>query len=394
MSHCLLYVIEKILGNGCEFHMLLKVLSGAGDQATEETVKQFALEELHGIMRHIPDEKTQEIIERLQKKGFIQVKQIQFGAYYFPMLILEESGSRLLSSLMVTEDTRIPELAAQSESITAGLYRKGPDYLALDRFLRTSIKILNHCREHLEDAHIIEVLSDKVMEPMEDVKQCASFFQHHVLSGEASWYEPQAFQQVYDAFIANIRSFLGKIPEMQGAIFRLMYALRDAFYHDQDALISYYKVDNIAMQEAFVLALSKIFSVKQQRRNWLIEAIAKTAKEETFQNNEPGKDSSEDTYHVTYSLYLQGNSVDEIAQTRNLKKSTIYSHFFKLMPLYHIALNQVIVDDRIETIQSVARQYKTQENKVIKDALPGDYDYNEIRLVLAFSQNNLIPKRG
>ncbi|MBT2686933.1 helix-turn-helix domain-containing protein [Bacillus sp. ISL-47] len=85
----------------------------------------------------------------------------------------------------------------------------------------------------------------------------------------------------------------------------------------------------------------------------------------------------------TYSLLNRGLGLDEIAQIRNLKRSTIEDH------VVEVALNEsnfdispYVADDRQKSILKAANSSESRQLKQIRQLVP-DADYFEIRLVLA-----------
>lgn len=73
------YVILKLVslisgkrGRG----IIAKILKGSQSKQVLQSIEQFSLQELYGILRHIPEDKIEEIIERLMKKNFIYVDKV------------------------------------------------------------------------------------------------------------------------------------------------------------------------------------------------------------------------------------------------------------------------------------------------------------------------------
>jgi len=90
-----------------------------------------------------------------------------------------------------------------------------------------------------------------------------------------------------------------------------------------------------------------------------------------------------DSEQETLKLVHDGKTVSEIARERNLAESTIYTHIFRLIVNKYILSSEVISEDIIKQIFTVAKDFKTIPSvKEVKKLLP-DISYEEIRCVLA-----------
>ena len=91
-----------------------------------------------------------------------------------------------------------------------------------------------------------------------------------------------------------------------------------------------------------------------------------------------------DTESTTLKLYEQGFNIQEIAQKRNVKTSTIIQHLSDLIEKNQsIDLNQLIPLERQKKIWQVLDVLGDIALKPIKDYLGESYSFNEIRLVKA-----------
>jgi len=92
------------------------------------------------------------------------------------------------------------------------------------------------------------------------------------------------------------------------------------------------------------------------------------------------------TYEQTLILLHEGQTPAEIAQSRNMQVTTVYSHVAKLYADgYPISMDAYISDEEVERIRKVLPQLEdTTALKPIFDALNGDIEYGKIRLALTF----------
>ena len=92
------------------------------------------------------------------------------------------------------------------------------------------------------------------------------------------------------------------------------------------------------------------------------------------------------TYALTYELYKQGKSVDEIAAERNLSPNTIFGHLINLREKgYEIDLSQFITDAEIDEVRRAVKEtnFDGVAVKSLFDYLQEQIDYSKIRLALA-----------
>ncbi|HMS52168.1 MAG TPA: helix-turn-helix domain-containing protein, partial [Chitinophagales bacterium] len=79
-----------------------------------------------------------------------------------------------------------------------------------------------------------------------------------------------------------------------------------------------------------------------------------------------------------------------IASKRNLAYSTICGHLTKYIANGQIDIEQLITPKQISIIMVALQRVKNQENpnlKMVKDLLPTEIEFHEIRWVLASMEN-------
>lgn len=91
----------------------------------------------------------------------------------------------------------------------------------------------------------------------------------------------------------------------------------------------------------------------------------------------------EDTYITTYNLYRLGKSVSEIAAERSLTVNTVENHLVHCAKTgYEINYSQFIKAEHEEMIKKAIEKEGTDKLKPIKDALPDEVTYTEIKFAL------------
>ncbi|MGZ3625998.1 MAG: helix-turn-helix domain-containing protein, partial [Ktedonobacteraceae bacterium] len=85
---------------------------------------------------------------------------------------------------------------------------------------------------------------------------------------------------------------------------------------------------------------------------------------------------------VTLEMYQKGMSIEEIAQERNLKSSTISSHIGELIEQGEIVdFERLIRPERYEVIVKAWQAVEGEALKPVKELLGEEYSYDEIRMV-------------
>lgn len=92
-----------------------------------------------------------------------------------------------------------------------------------------------------------------------------------------------------------------------------------------------------------------------------------------------------DTHRVTYDLYKQGLSIDEISEQRNLKSTTIFSHIAKLYSEgKDIAIYDFVSQSEVEDVKKAKAELKSPDGlKPYFDYFNEQLDYFKIRLALS-----------
>jgi uncharacterized protein YpbB len=109
---------------------------------------------------------------------------------------------------------------------------------------------------------------------------------------------------------------------------------------------------------------------------------------EDFSYYEPKKKKSEKTpkkptSQITYELWIERNSIEEIANLRKLTVATILSHFTKLIQDKAVSINDIIPEDKIEILSKSFYGYKEESLTPMKEQLGDDFSWEELRMFKA-----------
>ncbi len=91
-----------------------------------------------------------------------------------------------------------------------------------------------------------------------------------------------------------------------------------------------------------------------------------------------------DTEKITLDLFRKGKTIEEIAKERNLAVSTVYGHLHRLVANDCISCSEFVPETAIKQIlEAKSKMPNAAKLKEIKEILPENISYNEIRCVLA-----------
>ncbi len=111
--------------------------------------------------------------------------------------------------------------------------------------------------------------------------------------------------------------------------------------------------------------------------------IAAKAANPKRERKEKSNEVKTDTKTLSFQLFKEGKSVSEIATERNLSVTTIEGHLAWYVGTGEIDINKMVSLEKQLLIKAVANTHGYQSHKVLKDNLPENISYGEIRLVLA-----------
>lgn len=99
---------------------------------------------------------------------------------------------------------------------------------------------------------------------------------------------------------------------------------------------------------------------------------------------QPGKQSEpkQDTKYISYELFLQGKSIQDIANLRGLVASTIEGHLAHFVSLGELNINDLVPTEKIALIKQAAQEKGRESLSLLKAHLGDACSYGEIRLVL------------
>lgn len=149
----------------------------------------------------------------------------------------------------------------------------------------------------------------------------------------------------------------------------------------------YKKIEDMYITDAFLSAsiarkdipeeVTKVKSLLNEKRQQII-------REYTGNNGEQKKNTRE----ISFEMFQEGKTVEEIAELRSLAVSTIENHLSCFVKNGKIDVTQFIDEIKNKQIKKVAEALETLHMKEIKSKLGDEFTYSDIRFALADLQKN------
>ncbi|MDI1316872.1 helix-turn-helix domain-containing protein [Flavobacterium sp.] len=89
------------------------------------------------------------------------------------------------------------------------------------------------------------------------------------------------------------------------------------------------------------------------------------------------------TTQITYELWTDKNSIEEIAFLRKLTVGTIMGHFTKLIQDKKVDINAIFPEDKIKALEKVFKNHKEESLNPLKEKVGEQFSWDELRMFKA-----------
>ncbi len=111
----------------------------------------------------------------------------------------------------------------------------------------------------------------------------------------------------------------------------------------------------------------------------------KSKKEKTATGESPSKASKPNTKEETYKLYKKGMKLEEIAKERGFALTTVEGHLTPYIESGELNVDYLVSREKQNVILNALKEFKKESGiSVIKNILPENISYSEIRYMVAF----------
>ncbi len=173
------------------------------------------------------------------------------------------------------------------------------------------------------------------------------------------------------------------LEELQtNAILRLMKAKKLIETVLEDKVISKESLNNQEIKNYKIAKLELVYEDYKRNNVNLIED------KEDVSFYEPKKKSTDKTpkkatTQVTYELWIEKNTIAEIALLRKLTEGTVLGHFTKLIQDKAVKIEDIMPEDKIETLTKAFFGYKEESLTPMKEQLGEAFSWEELRMFKA-----------
>jgi hypothetical protein len=181
--------------------------------------------------------------------------------------------------------------------------------------------------------------------------------------------------------LSKTKSYVEELTELESILYNKLMAFRKAI------VIVKCVLDGETITKEHFITQTGALSISTVSED--LSAILKRASATVPQVKEdkPVRVKGE-TYAITHKLFLEGKTIEEIAQIRTMTLGTLYGHFIKLVGEGKVPIEKLVSTDRLATIKAAIM--KLTDNSILpaKELLGEDFSFDEIRLVKAHIELN------
>lgn len=175
------------------------------------------------------------------------------------------------------------------------------------------------------------------------------------------------------ADLKRIKTYLRELDDLESMMFQKIKQINKA-YHIVDAFLHKKEINKKNIKESLDTEwrnTSKIDLTKSK----------KGVKTKSLKSETKTKAIKGDTYLKTFELYKNGLNIEEIVKERNLKISTINTHFAELIRTGKVKIEELMNADRIEAIQTYLQANPEKTFNEIREIVNEEFSYDELRWV-------------
>lgn len=143
--------------------------------------------------------------------------------------------------------------------------------------------------------------------------------------------------------------------------------------------------ENLTSNEIKSYRTNKISEIQTKFKELNITLVNDDADADRYTKKKSSKSTvtKKSTTQETYELWLQNNSINEIAAIRKLTSQTIYGHFTKLIEADQVQLKDVMSEDKIEALTLIFKGFKGESLNELMEAHGDKFTWNDMRLFKA-----------
>ncbi len=135
--------------------------------------------------------------------------------------------------------------------------------------------------------------------------------------------------------------------------------------------------------------VNKLEIIKQEFKSLNVTLVEDDKDLERYTKKKKTKEPKKSTVQETYELWLQKNSIKEIAAIRKLTPQTIGSHLAKLIETETISIYDVLPEDKIAELTQVFKGFKDESLSGLKEQYGDQFTWDELKMFQAAKRSGL-----
>ena len=135
--------------------------------------------------------------------------------------------------------------------------------------------------------------------------------------------------------------------------------------------------------------VNKLETIKQEFKNVNVTLVEDEDDIERYTKEKKTKEPKKSTIQETYELWLQKNSIKEIAAIRKLTAQTIGSHIAKLIENQTISISDVLPEDKIKALAKAFKGFKEESLSGLKEQYGDQFTWDELKMFQAAKRSGL-----
>ncbi|MEC4003558.1 helix-turn-helix domain-containing protein [Flavobacterium sp. SUN052] len=141
--------------------------------------------------------------------------------------------------------------------------------------------------------------------------------------------------------------------------------------------------DKLDSQDIKQYKIKKLELIREKFKSLNITLIEDELDVERYSKTKKTKETKKATSQITYELWIDNNSIEEIANLRKLTVGTILGHFTKLIQDKAVSINDILPEDKIEVLTKAFYGYKEESLTPMKEQLGDAFSWEELRMFKA-----------
>lgn len=129
--------------------------------------------------------------------------------------------------------------------------------------------------------------------------------------------------------------------------------------------------------------IKTVDSIRAEFKNANVQLIEEQGDVDRYSKKKKSKEPKKSTVQETYELWIQRNTIKEIAAIRKLTPQTISGHLAKLIESQTISLTDVLPEDKINALAEAFKGFKGDALGELKEKYGDEFTWDELKMYKA-----------